>query len=55
MFYLVNRDDCDSFKLAADIDPNYAAEYEKATKAGVERIVYTTQITETGIILGQNI
>ena len=51
MFYLVNRDDCDSFKLADDIDPNYAAEFAKAHKAGVERLVYSTEISETGITI----
>lgn len=53
MFYLVNRDDCESFKLAEDIDPDYAAEFEKAAKAGVERILYHTEITKAGIVIGR--
>ena len=55
MFYLVNRDDCTSFKLADDVDPEYAAEFEKAAEAGVERLVYSTEITEDGVVVGKRL
>lgn len=51
MFYLVNRDDCESFKLADDVDSNYAAEYKRASDAGVEKIIYRSRIAESGITL----
>jgi len=54
MFYLVNRDDCEAFKLAEDIDPDYAAEFQKAAAAGVEKIVYASQISPTGINIDRN-
>jgi len=49
MFYLVNRDDCEGFELARDIDPNYADEFAKAKDLGVEILVYRTQIKTEGI------
>lgn len=55
MFYLVNRDDCDSFRLASDIDPNYAEAYEAATKAGVEVLVYRANLSPEGIEVGPKI
>lgn len=53
MFYLVNRDDCKRFKLAEDVDPNYAEEFEKAHKTGVEILVYSTAIEPTGITVSR--
>ncbi len=40
MFYLVQRDDCDRFSIAADIDGNYAEGLKKAISAGVETLCY---------------
>jgi len=55
MFYLVNRDECDRFKLADDIDPNYAAEFAKAAEAGVEKIIYRSTIDVNGITLDKRL
>lgn len=44
MLYLVQRTDCDRFKLAVDIDPAYAQAFDNAQKRGVERLVYATRI-----------
>jgi len=49
MLYLVNRTDCAGFKLADDIDPNYAAEYKRAANAGVETLIFSTDISVSGI------
>ncbi len=40
MFYLIQRDDCNQFALASDIDPHYAARFAAATSAKVEAIAY---------------
>ena len=55
MFYLVNRDDCEAFKLAQDIDPGYAAKFDLAAKAGVEKIIYRSVIDESGIRLDKSL
>ena len=49
MFFLVNRGDCTSMEAAADIDPHYAAELDKAIAGGVEVIVYRAQVGVGGI------
>jgi sugar fermentation stimulation protein A len=36
MLFLVQREDCDHFRVAADIDPAYAAGLAAAVAAGVE-------------------
>ena len=55
MLYLVQRTDCDRFALAADIDPTYAAAFEDAQAKGVERLVYGTQISPDGVLVGANL
>lgn len=51
MLYLVQRSDCSHFSLASDIDPNYAAAFTEAQKAGVEALCYDCTITPEGIEL----
>ncbi len=51
MLYLVQRDDCDAFNLARDIDPEYGEAYDKAIKAGVEILAYTCHITPEEIVV----
>lgn len=51
MFYLVQREDCDHFRIAADIDPHYAATLDAARKSGVEAVCYTCRISLKGIEL----
>lgn len=52
MFYFVQRTDCARFRLAADIDPAYAAAFERARAAGVEAICYAGTISPDGVDLG---
>jgi sugar fermentation stimulation protein A len=52
MLYLVQRTDCHHFQLAADIDPTYSAAFTQAQAAGVDRLIYTTNISPDAITLG---
>jgi sugar fermentation stimulation protein A len=49
MVYVVQRGDCDRFKLAEDLDPGYAEAFAAARSAGVEAICYTCKIAIDGI------
>jgi sugar fermentation stimulation protein A len=49
MVYLVQRSDCTAFRLAADIDPTYAAAFAKARAAGVEALAYACRISQDEI------
>lgn len=51
MFYLVQRMDCDSFTIAADIDPRYAKNLEQALAEGVKILCYSCTITVDKITL----
>ncbi|MEL7464975.1 MAG: DNA/RNA nuclease SfsA [Pseudomonadota bacterium] len=52
MLYIIQRDDCDKLRLAADIDPGYAAAFDAARAAGVEAIAYGTRISRSGVAIG---
>lgn len=49
MFYLVQREDCDHFRIAEDIDPHYAETLAKAREHGVETVCYTCRMSVEGI------
>lgn len=51
MLYIVQRDDCDAFALAADIDPTYARAFAEARQAGVEALVYGCTLSPDGVRL----
>jgi sugar fermentation stimulation protein A len=51
MVYLVQREDCDGFAIAGDLDPTYAETWTQARAAGVEAICYSCKLTTTSIIL----
>jgi len=51
IFYLVQRNDCQAFRLAQEIDPVYAAAARQARKEGVEVLCYQCHITPEEIIL----
>lgn len=51
MFYLVQREDCDHFRIAEDIDPQYAAGLARAREGGVETLCYTCRMSLAGIEL----
>jgi len=49
MMYLVQRQDCTSFSVAADIDPVYAEALKTAKAAGVEALCYSCKLSKTEI------
>jgi len=51
MLYIVQRNDCDRFRLAGDIDPTYAAEFRDARRLGVEAICYACDVSAQSINL----
>jgi sugar fermentation stimulation protein A len=51
MFYLVQRGDCDRFRIAADIDPAYAAGLKEARARGVEVLCYGCEMSAEAIDL----
>ena len=51
MVYLVQREDCDDFRLAGDIDPTYAKAFAAALDAGVEALCYACQLSIEAITL----
>ena len=55
MFYLVQRTDCTRLKMAADLDPTYAATLAEAVAAGVEVIAYDCSISREEVLLRQSL
>ncbi|WP_096526759.1 DNA/RNA nuclease SfsA [Candidatus Nitrosoglobus terrae] len=51
MLYLVQREDCEYFSPADDIDPIYGKKLRLATTQGLEAIAYSCQLSVTGIHL----
>ena len=51
MLYLVQREDCSVFSIAADIDPAYADALARALEQGVEAICYACRLTQAEILL----
>lgn len=52
MLYLVQRTDCARLRMAADLDPGYAAAFEEARAAGVEMIAHGTRIDRESVVIG---
>ena len=51
MLYLVQRADCDHFRVAEDIDPVYHKGLLSAREAGVETLCYSCTVTPEAILL----
>lgn len=49
--YVVQRNDCEEFEIASDIDPNYSQETLKAIENGVIPLVYACEVTPIGITI----
>ena len=55
MVCCVQRADCDYFEVAADIDPGYAAAFQRARDAGVEALAYVCHVSAETIALTHSI
>jgi sugar fermentation stimulation protein A len=55
MVFLVQREDAETFDLARDIDPNYAAAYRAAASAGVEMLCYRCRLSPAEIAVDRRI
>ena len=55
ILYLIQRDDCDSFKIAEDIDKKYKDAFNKAVKSGVKILCYDCKLSNEEIKLNNQI
>ena len=55
IFYLVQRQDVDTFTIAADIDPAYKAALDEAIKVGVEVLCYRCNINTKKIEVSKSL
>lgn len=55
MLYVIQRTDCARLRLAADLDPAYAAAFARACAAGVEAVAHRTYIDRDGVTLGPEV
>jgi len=53
MLYLVQRQDCAAFSIAADIDPAYATALQRALSRGVETLCYSCDINTDEICVSK--
>ncbi len=51
MLYVIQRTDCARMRLAADLDPAYAAAFTRARARGVEALAMTCAIDREGVTL----
>ncbi|NNC37579.1 MAG: DNA/RNA nuclease SfsA [Acidimicrobiales bacterium] len=55
MLYVVQRNDCDHFQIAADVDPEYDFVLKKAQQAGVESLCYACHMSPEEIRVSNKI
>lgn len=55
ILYLIQREKCDSFKIAEDIDEEYKVIFNKALKNGVKLLCYNCKLNDEEIILNNKI
>ena len=55
ILYLIQREDCDSFKIAKDIDEEYKIAFSKALKSGVKILCYDCKLNNEEIKLNNQI
>lgn len=55
MLYVVNRNDCENFSTATDIDPEYTKLLKIAVNAGVQVLAYSCILNDEEIIIDKKI
>ena len=55
IFYLIQRDDCRSFKIAKDIDQEYKIAFDEALKNGVNILCYDCKLSNEEIKINNQI
>ena len=55
LLFLIQRDDCNSFNLAKDIDPDYCELLIKAVKKNLNVLCYDCKFSSKGIKLNRKI
>ena len=55
ILYLIQREDCDSFKIAEDIDEKYKFAFNEALKFGVKVLCYDCKLCDEEIKLNNQI
>ena len=55
ILYLIQRENCDSFKIAKDIDKKYKIAFDKALKSGVKILCYDCKLNSEEIKLNKQI
>ena len=55
MLYLIQRNDCKSFKIAKDIDPLYSNSLAKAVKKKLNVLCYDCKFLSKGIKLNKKV
>jgi len=55
IFFLIQKQGCDSFKIAKDIDKDYEIAFKKAKKNGIKILCYDCKVNNEEIILNKEI
>ena len=55
IFYLIQREDCEYFKIAKDVDEEYKIAYNEAIKSGVKILCYDCKLSNKEIKLNHQI
>ena len=55
ILYLIQREECNSFKIAKDIDKNYGIAFEKAESKGIKILCYNCKLSNEEIIINKQI
>ena len=55
MLYLIQRDDCNFFKIANDIDEEYKNTFDEALNNGVKMLCYDCKLNNEEIIINNQI
>lgn len=53
--FVIQRGDCDHFRPADEIDPDYGRWLRRAARAGVEVLPYVAKVTSRGIVLASKL